>query len=122
MDELLLGRNDASILVLFQTFLLPCAIGRKKFKMKLSEQLKRDADNICTVSDEAFALLLLENQYDCWTYIFEQRKQRATEITIRSDKQKWRWELDVSPKYTNGGILYKDKRKEKPQRMEGSWN
>jgi hypothetical protein len=62
MAPLLLGRKDASILVLFQTF-VSCVIGRKKFKMKLSEQLKRDAD-ICTVSDEAFALLILENQYD----------------------------------------------------------
>jgi hypothetical protein len=34
-----------------------------------------------------------------------------TEITIRSDKRKHKWESDVSPKCTNGGILYKDKRK-----------
>ena len=108
-NDLLLGRQDASILVLFKTF-VPCVIGRKKFKMKSSEQLKRDAD-ICTVSDEAFALLILENQYDRWSDIFEQRKLNATEITIRSERPKQKWESDVSPKYTDGGIIYKDGRK-----------
>lgn len=108
MEELLEGRsNSASVLILFQTF-IPCVIGRKKFKMKLGEQLKKDAD-ICTVSDEAFALLLLENQYDRWTDIYQQRKQRTVEFTVRSEKRTRRWESDVSPKYTNGGIKYKDK-------------
>jgi hypothetical protein len=28
---------------------------------------------LCTVSDEAFALLLLENSFDCWQAIYQLR-------------------------------------------------
>ena len=75
MDEFLRGRTDPSVSVLFQHF-VPCVIGKKKFKAKMSEHLTNDA-SICSVSDEAFTLLLLENQYDCWTDIYHQRKTRA---------------------------------------------
>jgi hypothetical protein len=73
MKDFCQGRQETGTLALFQYF-IPCFIGKKKFKMKLCEQLKDDAD-ICTVSDEVFTLLLLENQYDCWLDIYEAQKK-----------------------------------------------
>ena len=60
---------------------------------------------ICMISDEAFALLLIENSYDRWTDIFEEtggipRQQRGV--------RKRAYTFDVPPKYTQGGIKYSD--------------
>jgi hypothetical protein len=60
---------------------------------------------ICTISDEAFALLLIENSYDHWTDINKKtggipKQQRGVRtMTCASD---------VPPKYTQGGIKYSD--------------
>jgi hypothetical protein len=75
--------------------------------MKLCEQLKDYAD-IYIVSDEAFTLLLLENQYDKWLDIYIARKNGPQDLPSINEKRKRKWESDVSPRYTNGGILYKD--------------
>ncbi len=110
MDEFLEGRTYPSISVLFQHF-VPCVVGKKKFKAKMTEHLTHDA-GICSVSDEAFTLLLLENQYDRWKDIYHQRKTRApAELLGRMERRKRKWESDVNPKYTEGGIRYSDGRK-----------
>jgi hypothetical protein len=64
------------------------------------------ADSICTVSDEAFALLLIENSYDCWQDIYTTNggmpKQRRGDRTKQLDS-------DIPPKYTHGSIRYSAK-------------
>lgn len=82
-------------------------IGKKKFKVKLSEQLNQDAE-ICTVSDEAFALLLLENQLDHWKDTFHKKQSKTPTLAMRSKKHKQKWESDAGPKYTDREILYWD--------------
>ena len=76
MDQFVQGRNDPSVTVLFQN-LVPCVVGKKKFKVKMTEPLTTDAE-IWSVSNEAFTLLLLENQYDQWTDIHQQREKKTT--------------------------------------------
>jgi hypothetical protein len=110
MTDFVKGREDTSVTTLFQTF-VPCVVGKKKFKAKMHEQLTTDAD-ICSVSDEAFTLLLLENQYDRWSDIYQQRKNKSKEgSVVRQERRKRKWESDISPKYTDGGIRYSDDRK-----------
>jgi hypothetical protein len=109
MEQLLEGRQNENVMKLFK-FFIPCVVGKKKFKATMSGQIKRDVE-ICTVSDEAFALLLLENQYDRWTDIFTINQKMTMEVLGSSERRKRKWESDVSPKYTEGGINYSDNRK-----------
>ena len=55
------------------------------------------------ISDEAFALLLVENSYDRWTDIYTKTggipKQRRGDRTRQCDS-------DIAPQYTHGGIKY----------------
>lgn len=103
------GRNNDSVLALYQYF-VPCVVGKKRFKAKMNEHLTKDAE-ICTVSDEAFALLLLENQYDRWTDIHQRKCNSSTEVRGKSERRKRKWESDVAPKYTEGGIKYSKERR-----------
>jgi hypothetical protein len=72
---------------------------------------------MCTVSDEACVLLLLENNYDCWTDVHKKldggihNHGLDPALTHHDNKRKHKWESNVSPKYTNGGIIYTDNRK-----------
>ena len=79
-------------------------LGLELFKQRLQgtdETLKNR--EICTVSDEAFALLLLENSYDRWKDIFE--KRGGIPQQHRGEKKR-QCDSDIAPKYTNGGIRY----------------
>jgi hypothetical protein len=60
-----------------------------------------------TVSDEAFTLLLLENNYDRWTDIYKNRLEEPTVVetddnAATMETRNRKWESDVSPKYTDG--------------------
>jgi hypothetical protein len=60
-------------------------------------------DTVCTIIDEACALLLVENSYDRWTDIYNQTggipKQRRGDRTRECDS-------DIASLYTHGGIKY----------------
>ena len=107
------GREHGSFEVFFR-FFVPTVVAKNKFKNRLLAPMHSDQD-ICTVSDEACTLLLLENNYDRWTDVHK-NKLAATRtmdpsLLNRDEKRKRKWESDVSPKYTEGGIVYSDMRK-----------
>jgi hypothetical protein len=60
-------------------------------------------------------LLLLENNYDRWIDVHKNKNNGSIafdNITANKDeKRKRKWESDVSPKYTEGGISYSDSRR-----------
>jgi hypothetical protein len=58
---------------------------------------------LCTVSDKASALLLLENSFDRWIDIYCLRKGQ---VTPKRGQKRWDFESDVPTKYTKGGIVY----------------
>ena len=60
---------------------------------------------LCTVSDEAFALLLMENSYPQWCNIYF--KHGGAMVQHRGKKGR---EVDsnVLPMYTHGGIKYNE--------------
>jgi hypothetical protein len=68
--------------------------------------------HMCSSSDEAFTLLLLENSYEHWVAVHKNKIEGATivdrAVEGRDEKHKEKWESDVSPKYTNGGIIYSE--------------
>ena len=60
-DILKLRKNLQTMRILCDHF-LPCVIGKKWWKMQILSG--RHVNNIATVSDEAFVLLVLENIWD----------------------------------------------------------
>jgi hypothetical protein len=83
---------------------------------------------MCSISNEVCILLLLENSYDCWVDVHKNKMEGATIIDCsvegRDEKRKCRWESDVSPKYTNGGIVYSNdcKMSHKGWKDAGIWH
>jgi hypothetical protein len=56
-------REDSGAYTWFYDFVLSCVVGRNKWRQFSSE---RPGCTLASVSDEALALLLLENSWDCW--------------------------------------------------------
>jgi hypothetical protein len=102
IDEFFIGRKNKKVYTTFFSRFIPAVVGPELFKRRLEDK-DTAPESICTISDEAFALLLIENSYDHWTDIYKKAKgipkQRKGETTRKFDS-------DVSPKYTNGGIKY----------------
>ena len=114
MDEFCRGRADlGSFEIYFKNF-VPAIVAKNKFKLRLFAPTSDD-QQMCTVSDEACTLLLLENNYDRWVDVHKNKTDGSTRldpaIANREVKRKRKWESDVSPKYTEGGICYSDARK-----------
>jgi hypothetical protein len=66
---------------------------------------------LCTASDEAFTLLLLENSYARWENIYDTNGGIPTQ---RRGDTKRTFDSDIEAKYTRGGIkLSKDKDSQK---------
>jgi len=106
------GRTHGSFEDFYKNF-VPPVVGKNKFKARMETPVNTDS-SMCTVSDEACALLLLENNYDRWTDVHKNKMDGSTildpALAHSDDKRKRKWESNVSPKYTNGGIIYTDQR------------
>ena len=106
------GRTHGSFEDFYKNF-VPPVVGKNKFKARMETPVNTDS-SMCTVSDEACALLLLENNYDRWTDVHKNKMDGSTildpALAHSDDKRKRKWESNVSPKYTNGGIIYTDNR------------
>lgn len=99
-----MGRKKKALYRSFFTRFIPAVVGPELFRQRLQDDTKGlSADTICTVSDEAFALLLIENSYDRWQDIYTTNggmpKQRRGDRTKQLDSE-------IPPKYTHGGIKY----------------
>ena len=100
------GRKFKKNYTTFFSRFIPAVVGPDLFRERLhakDEVVSPEA--ICTISDEAFALLLIENSYDRWTDIFAEtggipKQQRGV--------RKREYTSDVPPKYTQGGIKYSE--------------
>ena len=58
------GRSNAKMYKVFFDKFLPCVIKKSVFDHQVA--VATNDRTLCTVSDEAFALLLLENSFDRW--------------------------------------------------------
>ena len=107
MDAFLVGRKNLEAYTVFFDHFVPCATKKTTWDRRLAK-----ADNqpnssmlqpLCTVSDEAFALLLLENSFDRWLDLFANHKGPV--MQRRGLKQRG-FQSDVATMYTRGGIKY----------------
>jgi hypothetical protein len=105
------GRRNAKMHDIFIDNLLPCVIKKLVFDCQVS--VAADDRTLCTVSDEAFALLLLENSFDRWQDIYQLRKG---EVAPKRGQKRREFESDVPTRYAKGGIVYdKTVKKNDPQ-------
>jgi hypothetical protein len=79
---------------------LPWVIKKSVFDHQVS--VATNDRTLCTVSDEAFALLLLEKSFDRWQDICRLRKG---EVKPKRGQKRREFESDVPTRYTKGGIL-----------------
>ena len=113
MNDFLKGREETSFEIFFKNF-VPAIVAKQKFKCRLFSTEKQSIQ-MCTISDEAFTLLLLENNYDRWIDVYKNKYNNHPSLpnaeVAEDETRKRKWESDVSPKYTEGGIVYTDARK-----------
>jgi hypothetical protein len=106
MDEFLQGRsNEEAYTVFFERF-MPCATRKTSWDQRIA-MATSGGGSICTSSDEAFALLLLENSYDRWLDIFT---NCPGAVMQRRGEKKRVFESDTPTLYTRGGIKYEKTR------------
>ena len=82
------GRKNKKAYNLVYTKFIPAVAGPELFQQRIKDATMVD---LCTASDEAFTLLLLENSYARWVNIYEldggipSRRRGATKRTFTSD-------------------------------------
>ena len=69
---------------------------------------RRPANTLFTKTDEAFALLMLENNWDRWIDIFKLSDNRIPSVKRHRDGEEKVSISHIRPKYTDGGISYSD--------------
>jgi len=120
MDDFLEGRENVVAYTTFFDKFLPCATKKTLWETQI-ERVASDLDatkvpSICTVSDEAFALLLLENSFDRWVDLHIRHKGASGQ---RRGLQGRGLKSDVPPLYTRGGIKFEQA---EMQKMEKGWS
>jgi hypothetical protein len=100
------SRRNTKMYDIFFDNLLPCVIKKSFFDRQLG--VATNDKTLCTVSDKAFALLLLENSSDRWIDIYRLQKG---EVTPKQGQKRREFESDVPTRYTNGGIVYNETEK-----------
>jgi hypothetical protein len=92
------GRKNKVPYTLFYTKFVPAVVGPELFRQRIKDTTTTD---LCTASDEAFALLLLENSYARWENIYDNNGGIPSQ---RRGDTKRTFESDIEAKYTRGGI------------------
>lgn len=109
MADFLRGRENLEAYSTFFDLFLPCATKKTTWLHRIAVATTGGvpiaSKALCTVSDEAFALLLLENSYERWLDIHRQSKGAAPVHRQRLNMVRV-FESNVPPLYTSGGIKY----------------
>ena len=102
----MLGRENKEEYGQFLTLYASCVVGKVLFNVRLRNRDIQEAD-LLTISDEAFALLVLENNFDRWIDIFEKYgclpKGKVDPVTGNRKREHF---SNVATKYTEGGIKF----------------
>jgi len=100
LNDFLEMRSNFDAYCVFMRFFIKCIT--KKVKYAANLESARTDDDLCTVSDEAFALLLLENSWGKWTDQY--RHDPSSLLPRRGGRQKEKQQgTPVPTKYTKGG-------------------
>ena len=102
-DNFLKGReNKEAYKTFFNRFL--CRMERKAYLQTNFERATKD-DDLTSVSNEAFCLLLLDNNWDRWIDVYEKSKG---DVLVARKNKKPESVSSIPPKYTIGGINWRN--------------
>ena len=104
--DLVAARDNQEIYNLLFNKFIPCVMGKQKFQQQLRLADETREQEFCTVSDEAYAILVIENLEERWNDILEKNDYK---VHPNRGKKEREWISDIPPKYTMGGIKYKNK-------------
>ena len=109
MEDFFEGRKNVAVYTVFFDTFVPCATKKTTWERQIAKAgiktITKKLVSLCTVSDEAFALLLMENSFDRWFDLHIQGRKEV-EKHPRGSKAS-NFESDIPPLYTRGGIKYK---------------
>ena len=91
------GRRNKQVYPIFFDRFLSSVVKKSVFEHQV--RVATNDSTLCTVSDEAFALLLLENSWDRWLDIYRRQKGK---VTPKRGQKRREFESDVPTKYTKG--------------------
>jgi hypothetical protein len=106
MEDFLKGRIPVEAFTVFFDHFVPCALKQMEWERRIAmagTHTESTDDFLSPVSGKAFALLLLENNYDRWFDLYTSNEGGVMQqhgVKLR------RFESDVPPLYTRGGIKY----------------
>jgi hypothetical protein len=107
MDDFLTGRESVKAYTVFFDTFMPCATKKSTWISHIArvdvEKNNTRVVSLCTVSDEAFALLLLENSFDRWLDVHIKCLGFAKPNRGSKDRG---FQSEIPPRYTSGGIKY----------------
>jgi hypothetical protein len=107
MKDILEGRKNEEAYSAFFEHFLPCAtkntLWDRCIAKTVSNLISKKDERLCTISDEAFALLLLENSYNRWLDLFLNNKGPVMQ---RHGVKQQGFQSNVPTLYTRGGIKY----------------
>jgi hypothetical protein len=120
MKEFLEGRKNQEAYTAFFDHFVPCATKKTTWDRRLAKTETNlgssSPKRLCSVSDEAFALLLLENSFERWLDLFSNHKGPV--MQQRGVRQR-EFQSDVPTMYTRGGIKYENT---KQKQSEKGWS
>jgi hypothetical protein len=97
MDDWSEMRRNFGAYADFYTYMVKAIVGKRTFKKRLVSMT--EGTEIATVSDEALALLGVENGRHVWDDIFEKSDGKIRQIR-KDEIYPPEWETDVLPQYT----------------------
>jgi hypothetical protein len=107
MKDIVEGKKNEEAYSAFFEHFLPCATKKMMWDRRIAKAVSnpnsKKYKSLCTISDEAFALLLLENSYNRWLDLFLNNKGPV--MQQRGVKQRG-FQSNVPTVYTRGGIKY----------------
>ena len=110
MEDFLKLRENEDLYKEFYRFFLKPVVGKATYIDRIFDETTKKEKHLSTVSDEAFALLLMENSYDRCVDLYISNNFCAPSIQrgVRSNQAR-SMGSEVKTKYTSGGIFYKTK-------------
>jgi hypothetical protein len=112
LSEVLEGRKLQETYSLVYSKFLPRIASARNYKEEMRARLEDPNNNseLFTHSDEAFTLVVLENYWDRW---IDECKDGMPRARIGSRRKK-EVKSNVEPKYTSGGLIYDDGKRQNP--------
>lgn len=104
IKDFLQGRRKPASYIVFMKHFIKCITKKTRYEANL--KTAETDDDICTASDEAFALLLVENCWEKWYDMYD--KDPTSLLPRRGGRQDSKYTSPVPAKYTKGGYRYAD--------------